>query len=256
MKFLTDKPAMIVEDTLVIGDLHLGIEYELYRSGFSLPSTINKILKLILSIIKETNVKRLILLGDVKHNVPEISFQESKEIPIFLGELSKLIEVHIVPGNHDGKIEDITPKSVVVHSRRGFLLNDAYFNHGHTWPGNDFIKAKTLVMAHIHPAVEFLDSLGYRYIEPCWLKCKLDSRKMREKYKTKVKCKEAIIIPAFNPIITGTPVNRENENQPTGPLIKNRIINLKKCEVYLLDGTYLGEVDDLQINKKRKKRSN
>ncbi|MCD6367627.1 MAG: metallophosphoesterase [Candidatus Aenigmarchaeota archaeon] len=255
MKFLTNKPALITENSLVIGDLHLGIEYELYKSGFSLPSSINKILEMIKTILESEKVEKLILLGDVKHNVPEISFQESREIPIFLKELSNLVEVHIVPGNHDGKIENLSPENIIVHERKGFLLNDTYFNHGHTWPGKELTKAKRLIIAHLHPAIEFLDSSGYRYIEPCWLRCVPNAKKIEEKYGKKVRCENVIVVPAFNPIITGVPVNEKEveDKLPSNPLVRNGIIKIEDCDVHLLDGTYLGKVKDLKISKKLKK---
>ena len=100
-------------------------------------------------------------------------------------------------------------------------------------------------MGHSHPAVEFEDSFGYRYIEPCWLRCKLDVKKLEKKYNPPIKCKEAIVVPAFNPMISGMPVNKSVEKNLIGPLMKNGIINVKKCKAYLLDGTYLGKIKNL-----------
>ena len=103
MKFVTNEPALIVEDMLIVGDLHIGIETELYRSGFSIPSNIENLKEKILRIAKENLCKKLVLLGDVKHEFTGISYQEKREIPDFLRELSESIEVHIIPGNHDQK---------------------------------------------------------------------------------------------------------------------------------------------------------
>jgi len=244
MKFLTEEPALIVDKILVIADLHLGIEYDLYKSGFSLPSRIDKIKNKIIKIILENKPKKLVLLGDIKHNVPQISYQEKKEIPKFLSDISDIIETHIVPGNHDGNIEKLLPGDVKIHGRSGFLLNKIYFNHGHSWPGKRFSKSKLLLMGHSHPAIEFKDSLGYKYIEPCWLRCKLNKNKLEKKY-GKIECNEAIILPAFNPLISGMPVNRGLDKPFIGPLMRNNMINLRKADAYLLDGTYLGKVEKL-----------
>lgn len=245
IKFITDKPALLAADILVVGDLHLGIEYELYKSGFSLPPSVNKIKRRINKILKKYKPGKIVLLGDVKHNVPQISIQEKKEIPKFLEELSKKTEVHLVPGNHDGRIDKLSPKEVKVHKRSGFRIGDFYFNHGHSWPGKKFPKSKILLMGHSHPALEFKDSLGYRYIEPCWLRSKLDKEKLEEKYKGKIKTKEAIIIPSINPMISGMPVNRGLDKPFIGPLMRKGVINIEECKAYLLDGTYLGKVGDL-----------
>jgi len=247
IKFITDMPALLLDHKiLVIGDLHIGLDYELYKSGFSLPPIINKMEKRISKLIKETGSDKLILLGDIKHNIPGISFQEEREIPKFLENLSKRAEVHVVPGNHDGNIQRLSPRGTKVHPRSGFRMGDFYFNHGHTWPGKDFPDSKVLVVAHSHPAVEFKDSLGYRHVEPCWLKSKLNRKKIEEKYRNKAHAKEAIVMPAFNPLISGMPVNRKPEKSFIGPLMRSGIINLKNSDVYLLDGTHLGKVKNLK----------
>ncbi|MCD6477986.1 MAG: metallophosphoesterase [Candidatus Aenigmarchaeota archaeon] len=246
IKFITDEAALFLNDRiLVVGDLHIGIEYELYRSGFSLPSLIGKMEKKILGLVRRNRAKILVLLGDVKHNVPQISIQEEREIPKFLENLSKRVEVHIVPGNHDGKIKRLSPKGVVVHPISGFMMDGFYFNHGHSWPGKTFPDAEVLVMAHSHPAVEFRDALGYRYVEPCWLICNLNKKKLKEKYKKNVRTRYAIIIPSFNPLISGMPVNREPEEPFIGPLMRSGIISMKNSDVYLLDGTHLGKVKEV-----------
>ena len=43
--FLTDIPAMFVGKTLVVADLHIGITRELYESGISMPSQVEKFAK-------------------------------------------------------------------------------------------------------------------------------------------------------------------------------------------------------------------
>jgi len=181
-------------------------------------------------------------------STPEIKEEEEnvlkKEIPKFLSDISDIIETHIVPGNHDGNIEKLLPGDVKIHGRSGFLLNKIYFNHGHSWPGKRFSKSKLLLMGHSHPAIEFKDSLGYKYIEPCWLRCKLNKNKLEKKY-GKIECNEAIILPAFNPLISGMPVNRGLDKPFIGPLMRNNMINLRKADAYLLDGTYLGKVEKL-----------
>lgn len=245
MRFITDESALVIEDTLVVGDLHLGIESEFYRSGFMIPSRIEKIKSKILMLASENNCKKLILLGDVKHDVHGVSWQEEREIPLFLKDLAKILEVHITPGNHDGNIKDIAPRKVRIHPRSGFRMGPCFFNHGQSWPSKEFLRAETLITAHSHPAVEFRDSLGFRSIELCWLKSKLDRKKIEEKYGETGKVSEAIIVPAFNPLVGGMSVNARDKPL-LGPLMTNEIIKLQECDVYLLDGTYLGKVKNLK----------
>lgn len=246
MKFITDEPTLVVGDMLVVGDLHLGIESEFYKSGFMIPSNIKKIRDKILRLARENKCKKLVLLGDVKHKFYGVSRQEEREIPSFLKDLAKRLEVHITPGNHDGNLRDIAPKKVKIHKTSGFRMGNYFFNHGQSWPSEEFLQAEILITGHSHPAVEFRDSLGFRSIEPCWLRAKLDKKKIEEKYKEKGKIKEAVVVPAFNPLIGGMPVNRKAEEVLLGPLMKNEVIKLKECGVYLLDGTYLGKVKNLK----------
>ena len=73
LKFLYGEPAVLVENALIVADLHVGIEYEFRRSGIRLPSNVDQMRKRLLILIKETGTERLILLGDVKHKVPGIT---------------------------------------------------------------------------------------------------------------------------------------------------------------------------------------
>lgn len=244
MKFITDEPALVLDGTLVVGDLHLGIESEFYRSGFTIPSHIEKIKNRILRLAAENSCKKIVLLGDVKHDYRGVSWQEEREIPAFFGDLAKKMEVHVCPGNHDGNLRDIVPEKVAIHPNSGFLQGKYFFNHGQSWPGKDFLGAEVLVTGHSHPAVEFRDSLGFRSIEPCWLRAELIRNKIEEKYGEKGTVREAILVPAFNPLVGGMPVNRKEGE--LGPLMKNGVIRLGDCGVYLLDGTYLGKVKNLK----------
>jgi len=83
---IINEPALIVSNStraLVIADIHLGMEWDLYRSGFSIPSQMDQRLVRIRGYAEQSDPDRIILLGDVKHNVPQISWQERDELPYF-----------------------------------------------------------------------------------------------------------------------------------------------------------------------------
>jgi metallophosphoesterase superfamily enzyme len=84
--------------------------------------------------VEKVKPDRIVLLGDIKHNIPRTSWQERQEVPCFLKELASFARVEIVPGNHDGDIESLIPENVTVHSMRGFLFDGTGYFHGHTWP--------------------------------------------------------------------------------------------------------------------------
>lgn len=243
MKFLTE-PALLIENkVLVIADLHLGIEYEIFQSGITIPSQVEKLEKRIDNLIKQTKAKHLIILGDVKHQVPNISWQEYKEIPKFFEHFSN-IKISVVKGNHDGFLERLTPKDIDIYEPKGFRVDDFVLTHGQAWPDKNDLDAKYLIMGHVHPSVEFWTE-NFRTIEPCWLKCEIDNKKLEEKFGIKTKLKQGIIMPAFSHLVGGMAFNSK-DFEPLGPLLKNEVFEWKEAEVYLLDGTFLGILKELK----------
>jgi len=242
MKFLTE-PALLIGKTLIIADLHLGIEYEIFKSGITIPSQVEKIEKRIVSLLRQTKAKHLVILGDIKHQVPSISWQEYKEIPRFLEHFSK-IKVSIVKGNHDGNIERLAPKNVEIYEPSGFKIGNVLLTHGQAWPNESDLDAEYILMGHVHPAVEFWTG-KFRTVEPCWVKCKVDNKRFEEKFDVKTEFKQGIVMPAFNHLIGGMAFNSK-DFEPLGPLLKNEVLKWRDSEVYLLDGTLLGELKALK----------
>jgi hypothetical protein len=242
MKFLTE-PALLIGKILVIADLHIGIEYEIFQSGITIPSQVERLEKRIDSLIKQTKAKHLIILGDVKHQVPNISWQEYKEIPKFLEHFSK-IKVSIIKGNHDGNIERLASKGIDICEPQGFKIKDILLTHGQAWPNENDLDAEYIIMGHVHPAVEFWTE-KFRTVEPCWLKCKIDNKRLEEKFKIKTDFKQGIVMPAFNHLIGGMAFNSK-DFEPLGPLLTNEVLKWKDAEVYLLDGTFLGSLNKLK----------
>lgn len=248
-------PALMIksagERSLIVADLHLGIEGELASKGVSLPSQIPKVEERLLDLIKRRKPDRLIFLGDVKHNVPIASWQEWRELPGFFEDLAKLVRVEIVRGNHDGGLEGMVPRGVKIHGARGIVLGKRKrvgLVHGHTWPSPEVLNTKLLAAAHNHPAVEFTDELGGRTIEPVWLRAKLDKSKFPRKFRDQIEGEppELLVIPAFSELVGGAAVNRGIPKELIGPIFKSGAVKLDDAEAYLLDGTFLGKVFDLR----------
>lgn len=257
---LLNEPALIVENTirtLVIADIHLGIEWELYHSGISIPSQVEKRTARIREYIKEVVPERIVLLGDIKHNVPMTSWQEKQEVPAFLEELAGFAPVDIVPGNHDGDIEGLIPENVTIHSMRGFVLDGAGYFHGHTWPDASLLCVSHVVMSHNHPAIRFVDALGHGVSEPVWIRTRFIEKVMFEHYgKTQWSNPEVIIMPAFNELSGGIPFNESIHEELLGPVFANHAIELEKARAFLLDGTDLGTIGGIKklgITKVRKR---
>lgn len=248
IKFITDFPALFISDisSLVLADLHLGLEYELFQSGIVIPSQAEKFQKIIDHLIEITKAKTLIVLGDIKHKVPGISYREMKEIPKLFEHLADKIVIRITKGNHDTYLKDLLPKKVKIYPSSGFKIGKYGFFHGHAWPSKQLMKCDYLFMAHIHPCIEFRDKLGYRSIEQVWIRGNLNKKLVRKKYKIEKLGKlQTIILPTFNKLLGGIALNRKIEKELIGPLLVNKFIDIDKAKAYLLDGTFLGNIENL-----------
>jgi len=231
--FIANYPAMKIREYLVVSDIHLGITKELWESGVSLPSQVKKLSDRLNKLKKSTGAKKLIILGDLKHKVPGISYQETREVPEFL-EALQFNKIIITKGNHDGDLEKLIPSSVKrkVSIRKSFSVGDYFLTHGH-------MKAKTnkkiIVIGHNQPNVRFQDQMKAKYSEPVWVRGPL------RKSNTKL-----IIMPAFNELCGATVVNRD---EFLGPIAKQ--LDKTRAHIYLLDGTDLGILENLKLKKEK-----
>lgn len=277
---LPETPALLLKledgsSALVVADLHLGFEIELSSKGINIPSQMSKFLKELKNLIISYNPSRLIFLGDLKHNVTQISLAEWHDIPEFLSQLLAMnIDIEIIIGNHDGNLEALTPRKVTLHSSRGLLLkllNNKSIGliHGHAWPSPKLFESETLVMGHIHPMIELKDQMGFKLIEPVWIKIDVSTENLIEHYlkyrriikggKVKSPIKKfneifdlnpqtsrIIVMPAFNRNLSGIPINRLRSSSLLGPVLTRNIIDPNSTEIYLLDGTFLGTLSLLK----------
>jgi metallophosphoesterase superfamily enzyme len=100
-------------------------------------------------------------------------------------------------------------------------------------------------MAHNHPHVLFVDKLGGRASYPCWVRGRLNKKRALERYSNIGDLNpEIIILPAFNDLGSGTPVNT-TKPEFLGPMLKNGMVDTSDAGIYLLDGTALGKLNDL-----------
>lgn len=237
-----NEPALILQDhnAMVVADLHIGIERELRDAGLSIPSQTRQMEARLHTLIATHHITDIYLLGDVKHNIPTWTIQERTDVKFFLERLAAKTKVHILPGNHDGFIDRLTPPTVTLHPSSGIIIDDTGLLHGHRWPSLDLFACTTLIIAHTHPTVQFTDRLGYKSTESCWLRGSCQQDKIKEKTDTNL-CPQLIVLPAFNPLCGGIAVNKEPLLGPVASLL-----DTKETNVYLLDSTALGTIEDLQ----------
>jgi putative SbcD/Mre11-related phosphoesterase len=244
-----DTPLLLIERTqkvLVAADIHLGMEYELWQCGVSIPSQTKRLQEMLLQKLAEIDPDRLVLLGDIKHNVPKTSWQEKQEVPAFLQSLSRQVEVDLVPGNHDGGLADLAPPGTRVQPSTGFILDGVGYFHGHTWPDAELFSCDMLVTGHIHPAVRLRDPLGHGIARPAWVRAPICTACVETHYKKKLSASEMIIVPAFNDLCGGLSLNETQENED-GPVLT--MASLDQARIYLLDGTDLGDLGSIRARR-------
>lgn len=239
---ISNEPILLLKksNTLVIADLHIGIESELSEQGINTTNQTKKMQDHLFSVCKKLKPKEIILLGDIKHNIPSSTYKERKDVKFFLNKISEFAKIHIIPGNHDGNIYKLSSEDINIHPSDGYISESIGFIHGHRWPRDEIMKCGQIIMAHTHPTIMLSDRRGYKTYEACWIKTKFQEEQYRKKYSNSPKTK-ILIIPAINPLCGGIAVNK---NGIAGPL--GKIIDTQNSEIFLLDGTLLGLVKDIK----------
>ena len=239
---ILNEPALFLKDKkiLIIADLHIGIEEGLKDSGVHSGSQTKKVLNKINKICKKYKPKEIILLGDIKHNIPSSTYQERKDVKFFLEKIKEFSKIHIIPGNHDGNIKKICPMDITIHQSEGIIIDDIGLIHGHKWPKKEIFNVETIIIGHTHPSITLKDRMNIKTNEPCWIKTNFYFDKIKEKYNIENN-PELIILPAFNPLCGGIPINLDGILGP----FKN-IVDIENSNVFLLDGTLLGKVKNLK----------
>ncbi len=279
MKPVADQPALLLENgterVLVIADLHLGWEVTLARQGIHVPSQVPRLTEKLRKIIQDARPQQLILLGDVKHAVAKVELEEWKYVPEFFEGLVEIIQnIQVIPGNHDGNLEPLTPPVVKIHRSPGIALWDTVgLFHGHAWPSPSLLGCKYLIMGHLHPVVVFRDPLGFRITRQVWVRAKSNGQKLAEgvlkyqdmkyegdpadkfntEYRVGVVDADCVIMPSFNDYLGGQPINRSRQEgwselyrEYMGPVLRSGAIDFENGEAYLFDGTFLGKIQDLR----------
>ena len=265
LTFIEPYPALLLRQqeqrTVIVTDLHLGWEVAFAEKGIHVPSQMPKLLSKLTEIIKQTKPQTLLLLGDIKHTITKTATEEWRDIPDFFELLTKKVQsIKIIQGNHDGNLEPLLPESVEILPSTGTVIDGAGFLHGHTWPALELLKCHTLVMGHVHPVVMFRDPLGYRITKQVWVRANINGallRKsllrhydIRQPLQQQTKLAQCIIMPSFNDFLGGRPINRKTKAtgskfQALSPLLRSKSMKIEEAELFMLDGTFLGTIDQL-----------
>lgn len=199
MKFLHD--CILIEDTLVIGDLHIGYDERFGRSvgQVQLENIVEKLEDVFDHIDSlKIRVKRIILLGDVKHvfsGITDIEWRETLSFFDFLKVRSRGAKIMIVKGNHDNILEPIVKKRDI-ELKEYFIIEinkkKYCFLHGDKM-FEQCLDADWLLFGHWHPSITLSDNYK-RERYKCFLKGKW-------------KKKNVVVFPSFSDIKYGSDLN-------------------------------------------------
>ena len=273
---LTPYPAALIKTektrVMAIADLHIGWEMALSQKGIHVPSQTSKLLKKLTDLLATYKPEKLLILGDVKHTVATAEIGEWQDVPEFFNQLKKQIDdILVIRGNHDGNLEPLLPESVKILPATGMSIGEVGFFHGHRWPSPALLKCRTLVMGHVHPTVALRDPAGFRITRQVWVKMNYNKDQLAEtllqKHRAKTrkrigktikqnprmrpKTAQLFIMPSFNDFLGGRPINERRSGKAderiVGPVLRSEGVDMKNAETYLLDGTFLGTLDQLLV---------
>jgi putative SbcD/Mre11-related phosphoesterase len=260
------------ERVLVVADLHIGWEVKLAEQGIHVPSQTPKILEKIIQLIENCKPTGIIFLGDVKHAIAKVEMEEWRDIPDFFEAIAKRVSnIQIIQGNHDGNLEPLLPETTKILPPTGIVFGDVGLFHGHTWPAPELLRCRNLITGHVHPTVAFRDPIGFRITRQVWVKAKCDCEHLAESFLKSLNIKPAkdpidllqkhfkirfralhlFIMPSFNDFLGGRPINEkrlkaQKSSAFIGPILRSKSVNIDDAEVYMLDGTFLGTVNQLK----------
>jgi putative SbcD/Mre11-related phosphoesterase len=277
LTLLLPHPAALIKTaktkTLVIADPHIGWEIALQERGIHVPSQTPKLLKKLVALLSEHKPDSLLILGDVKYTVVKAEAGEWHDIPDFFTELQRYVnDISIIRGNHDANLEPLLPETVKLLPATGTVIDDVGLFHGHKWPSPTLLKCKTLLMGHVHPVVVFRDPSGFRMTRQVWMKAECNAealakillekhgvkiegtmkKTLQKHYGVKPRATHVFMMPSFNDFLGGRAVNETRPRKELGtealigPVLRSEAVDVDNSELFLLDGTYLGTLNQLR----------
>jgi putative SbcD/Mre11-related phosphoesterase len=247
LKVVPGEAALIFKDgedsTILVSDLHLGLEKEMAAKGFRIPPYSMKIMDRINSVAEKYSANRIVVLGDVKHSIGKVEDIDWNVLPWFFDTLLDVFgSVEVVPGNHDGGIKTLLPSRVKLHPSSGAVLGSGEkvgVTHGHSWPSQEVILCGRVVIGHSHFRYEMRDRFGSRTKEAVWLFAPYDKAELLRRAGSPQIEKgegELIVMPPFNNLVGGQAINAKG-GFDFGPVLSSGAVDVKDADVFLLDGT-------------------
>ncbi|WP_048150057.1 metallophosphoesterase [Palaeococcus ferrophilus] len=219
VSFLPEK-ALLLGDTLVIADLHVGFEESMVREGHYVPRLLDELISSLQGLLGREKPKRLIIDGDLKHSFVPFR-REMRELRAFFEGISGLVdEIILVRGNHDVGVSWIRGLGVEVVD--SLEMGGWKLVHGHKLE-----EGERFIIGHEHPAIRLRDEVGATIKVPAFLAGE-----------------ELIVLPAFSPWAYGNDVTREIVSPFLRKFDTSKLRVLVPLEGEILDFGELGSLLD------------
>lgn len=236
-RIVPSHPALILEEKerhMVITDLHIGFEAGMISNDiFVKPEElISEIHKDLQELIRSESPDSLILLGDIKSGTSSISKIEWSVVPSFF-EIGKKIKTLVIPGNHDGNLQKITPDWITISSSTGIVLGDTLLTHGHVMPSENLSHVNRIVMGHVHPV--YFQEGSVMDGQRVWVSIKADKSQLFPSITGDL---EIIIIPSFNRYFYAS--QKRFHKKSISPILES-IKKYHSAKIVTLDGSIIGD---------------
>lgn len=236
IKFLYGKPAMVVTiraiKYLVLGDLHIGIEFDLSKRGIHLFNVTESMLNEVKHICDELSIHNIIILGDIKNSIMRPTKAEASILQWFFNELNDY-SVYAVSGNHDAYINEV----IGLHMNRELIIGKYAFMHGHAKPSEKALMCNYIITAHRHATAMVRHKDGM-HEEKVWVIAGINKKVAREHYARFNPKAKLIVVPAFNDMIMGRNIEQRSSSKRNG-LPNGSLFKLEDASIYTLYGKKL-----------------
>ena len=241
-RIIPSKPALILEGerkNLIVTDVHIGFESNMASNEIFIGknSTINETIQELSDIIDSEKPDSVILLGDIKSSIKNISKNEWDEVPLFFKKIREKCDVILIPGNHDANIQRLVPDNIIMISSTGMVEENILLMHGHTLPSENFSHVDKIIMGHLHPV--FFQENSIINGQRVWVSIKTDKENI---FPNKTGEIEITIIPSFNKYFYAT--HRKQYKKSISPII-NKINEISKAKIITLDGIIIGNESNI-----------
>ncbi len=239
IRFIFNEPALLIDSTLIISDLHIGTEQELAKNSPSFAGSTERMLSHLLKVAKKSNPEKLILLGDILHApIPNPDSDSSFALMDFFAKLNSEIKTEIIPGNLDSGIGILEKIGVKIHPASGIIADGVALSHGHLQFPDSFFGCGKIICPQEH---------FFGKHAPSWIISKIAPGKAGPGSAGAKPAPELILVPQFNPLIPLLPVSRGETAQ--SPMLGKNLYKLDDAYHYSLQGQALGNAPAARVGR-------